>query len=159
MVLHLTELSSLFSYNIIELELLQVTDIMISRTVDALIHPFSYSGSIFAAIRASETISKQPSKTKKRRKYPIIPSTTQCQSGFAVSLSPLGGFGAFATRHLTKDEIILIESPLLRANHSTIHRNYDQLPREDKKAALKLHAAPHFKRGTLQIEKVWYTNW
>lgn len=132
---------------------------MISRTVDALIHAFSYSGSIFAAIRASETISKPPSKTKKRSKHPITPSTTRYQSGFEVRPSSLGGFGAFATRHLTKDEVILVESPLLRANHSTVLRNYNQLPRADRKAAQQLHAGPHFKEGTIHIEKVWYTNW
>lgn len=132
---------------------------MISRTVDALIHPFSYSGSIFAAICASETIGKPPFKTKKDHKNPIIPSTTRYQSGFTVRPSPLGGFGAFATRDLVRDEVILVESPILRANRSNLDCNFKLLPRRDRQAAIKLHAGPHFKPGTPHIEKVWYTNW
>ncbi|KAK8149234.1 hypothetical protein G3M48_007764 [Beauveria asiatica] len=79
---------------------------------------------------------------------------------FAVRPSPTGGMGAFATRHLLPDEIILEEAPLLTSSRggSSIFEAYAGASRKKQKKAMKLHASRHFKPGTPYLQAIWDTN-
>ena len=58
---------------------------------------------------------------------------------FKVQRSNLGGLGAFATRDLTRGQIILEERPLLRTTHFRLLPDYHNLSDAAKKAYLSLH--------------------
>ncbi|KAM3555301.1 hypothetical protein MY1884_005663 [Beauveria asiatica] len=78
---------------------------------------------------------------------------------FAVRPSPTGGMGAFATRRLLPDEIILEEAPLLTSSRgSSIFEAYARASRKRQKKAMKLHASRHFKPGTPYLQAIWDTN-
>ncbi|KAM3446034.1 hypothetical protein MY3296_010051 [Beauveria thailandica] len=94
-------------------------------------------------------------------------STSTCTSTnpvsnkpFAVRPSPTGGMGAFATRRLLPDEVILEEAPLLTSSRggSSIFEAYAAASRKKQKKAMKLHASRHFKPGTPYLQAIWDTN-
>ncbi|KAL2260016.1 hypothetical protein VTK26DRAFT_6115 [Humicola hyalothermophila] len=56
-----------------------------------------------------------------------------------VRPSKIGGLGVFAVRDLKKNEIILVEKPLLRTTHSSFMRDFDKLTESRKAEYLSLH--------------------
>ncbi|KAM3464972.1 hypothetical protein MY5147_006654 [Beauveria neobassiana] len=78
---------------------------------------------------------------------------------FAVRPSPTGGMGAFATRALLPNEIILEEMPLFTSTRGdSIFKAFDRASRKKQKEAMKLHASSHFKPGTPHLQAIWDTN-
>jgi hypothetical protein len=61
------------------------------------------------------------------------------QQFFEIRPSRLGGVGAFAVRALKKDEIILVEEPLLRTTWFYLRRAFSNLSEADKNTYLNLH--------------------
>ncbi|EJP69631.1 uncharacterized protein BBA_01596 [Beauveria bassiana ARSEF 2860] len=78
---------------------------------------------------------------------------------FAVRPSPTGGMGAFATRALLPNEVILEETPLFTSTRGdSIFKTFTRASRKRQKKAMKLHASSHFKLGTPYLQAVWDTN-
>ncbi|KAM3494478.1 hypothetical protein MY3957_002201 [Beauveria namnaoensis] len=78
---------------------------------------------------------------------------------FAVRPSPTGGMGAFATRVLLPNEIILEETPLFTSTRGdSIFKAFARASRKRQKKAMKLHASSHFKPGTPHLQAIWDTN-
>ncbi|KAM3504036.1 hypothetical protein MY10362_003824 [Beauveria mimosiformis] len=95
---------------------------------------------------------------------PTTTSTTTTTSSssvkpFAVRPSPTGGMGAFATRALLPNEIILEEAPLFTSSRgNSIFKAYARASRKKQQKAIKLHASRHFKPGTPYLQAIWDTN-
>jgi hypothetical protein len=72
---------------------------------------------------------------------------------FEIRPSKLGGLGAFAVRELKRNEIILVERPLLRTTHFRLMLDYCNLSEAKKKAYLSLHGAEDGDRFT-RVERI-----
>ncbi|KAK3336703.1 hypothetical protein B0T19DRAFT_396421 [Cercophora scortea] len=77
-------------------------------------------------------------------------------TAFEIRPSPLGGLGAFAARALKKDELILIEPPLLRTTSFDLLRSFRALDDEAKKVYMSLHSRVPF--GTNAVENIKQAN-
>ncbi|KAL7906130.1 hypothetical protein GGI35DRAFT_482914 [Trichoderma velutinum] len=77
---------------------------------------------------------------------------------FEVAKSSVAGWGAFATRDLTKGDVILREMPLFVAETDKVFHEFYKLDGSAKKVALSLHSHRLVKGGTPQILAVWQTN-
>ncbi|KAM3516200.1 hypothetical protein MY11210_000222 [Beauveria gryllotalpidicola] len=80
---------------------------------------------------------------------------------FAVRPSPTtgGGMGAFATRALLPNEVILEETPLFTSSRgNSIFKAFARASRKKQKKAMRLHASSHFKPGTPYLQAIWDTN-
>ena len=87
------------------------------------------------------------------------PSPTTPTKAFVIRPSSTGGMGAYATRALAHNDVILEETPLLVvAERSHLFAAFARLSRKRQTKALKLHASDHFKPGTPWLEAVWDTN-
>jgi hypothetical protein len=51
---------------------------------------------------------------------------------FEVRKSPKGGYGAFATKDIEKDTVIIAEDPLFRATYLEVFYKYEALPAEKR---------------------------
>lgn len=78
---------------------------------------------------------------------------------FEIARSNVAGWGAFATRDLTKGDVILREIPLFVAETDKVFHEFYKLDENAKKVALSLHSHRLIKGGTPQILAVWQTNW
>lgn len=78
---------------------------------------------------------------------------------FEIAKSNVAGWGAFATRDLTKGDVILREIPLFVAETDKVFHEFYKLNESAKKVALSLHSHRLIKGGTPQILAVWQTNW
>lgn len=78
---------------------------------------------------------------------------------FEIAKSNVAGWGAFATRDLTKGDVILREIPLFVAETDKVFHEFYKLDESAKKVALSLHSHRLIKGGTPQILAVWQTNW
>ncbi|KAF3060474.1 hypothetical protein CFAM422_011287 [Trichoderma lentiforme] len=78
---------------------------------------------------------------------------------FEIAKSNVAGWGAFATRDLTKGDVILREIPLYVAETDKVFHEFYKLDESAKKVALSLHSHRLIKGGTPQILAVWRTNW
>lgn len=78
---------------------------------------------------------------------------------FEIAKSSVAGWGAFATRDLTKGDVILREIPLFVAETDEVFHEFYKLDGSAKKVALSLHSHRLIKGGTPQILAVWQTNW
>ncbi|PMB70665.1 SET domain-containing protein 5 [Beauveria bassiana] len=86
-------------------------------------------------------------------------SSSSSVEPFAVRPSPTGGMGAFATRALLPNEVILEETPLFTSTRGdSIFKAFGRASRKKQKEAMKLHASSHFKPGTPYLQAVWDTN-
>ncbi|KAJ4862429.1 SET domain-containing protein [Trichoderma breve] len=77
---------------------------------------------------------------------------------FEIAKSSVAGWGAFATRDLTKGGVILREIPLFVAETDKVFHEFYKLDESAKKVALSLHSHRLIKGGTPQILAVWQTN-
>ncbi|KAL6837096.1 hypothetical protein V8C40DRAFT_229182 [Trichoderma camerunense] len=77
---------------------------------------------------------------------------------FEIAKSSVAGWGAFATRDLTKGDVILREIPLFVAETDKVFHEFYELDENAKKVALSLHSHRLIKGGTPQILAVWQTN-
>ncbi|UKZ75850.1 hypothetical protein TrVFT333_003545 [Trichoderma virens FT-333] len=96
---------------------------------------------------------------------PIPPAILKTSSGpmyhneyFKVAKSSVAGWGAFATRDLTKGAVILRETPLFVAETDNVFHEFYKLDGDAKKVALSLHAHRLIKGGTPLILAIWQTN-
>lgn len=87
------------------------------------------------------------------------PAAAAAAKAFVVRPSSTGGMGAYATRALSRGDVVLEETPLLVvADRGDLYAAFARLGRRKLTKALKLHASDHFKPGTPWIEAVWDTN-
>ncbi|KAK4064057.1 uncharacterized protein Triagg1_9213 [Trichoderma aggressivum f. europaeum] len=70
---------------------------------------------------------------------------------FEIAKSSVAGWGAFATRDLTKGDVILREIPLFVADTDKVFHEFYKLDGSAKKVALSLHSHRLIKGGTPQI--------
>ncbi|OPB37905.1 hypothetical protein A0O28_0101890 [Trichoderma guizhouense] len=70
---------------------------------------------------------------------------------FEIAKSNVAGWGAFATRDLTKGDVILREIPLFVAETNKVFHEFYKLDESAKKVALSLHSHRLIKGGTPQI--------
>ncbi|KAL5095574.1 hypothetical protein Trisim1_000344 [Trichoderma cf. simile WF8] len=86
------------------------------------------------------------------------PEPTYSNEYFEIAKSNVAGWGAFATRDLTKGDVILREIPLFVAETDKVFHEFYKLDGDAKKVALSLHSHRLIKGGTPQILAVWQTN-
>ncbi|KAK4064557.1 hypothetical protein Trihar35433_8074 [Trichoderma harzianum] len=92
-------------------------------------------------------------------KAPLVPSAILKTSPepmygneyFEIAKSYVAGWGAFATRDLTKGDVILREIPLFVAETDKVFHEFYKLDDSAKKVALSLHSHRLIKGGTPQI--------
>ena len=77
---------------------------------------------------------------------------------FAISLSDIAGWGAFAVQNLKKGDVILMEKPLFIADWANPFCEFDDLDQNEKDIALSLHKNESMKLGTPALKAVWKTN-
>lgn len=100
-----------------------------------------------------------PPTTPVKTPSPAAAAAAACPKAFVVRPSSTGGMGAYATRALSRGDVILEETPLLVvADRGDLFAAFARLGRRKQTKALKLHASDHFKPGTPWIEAVWDTN-
>lgn len=87
------------------------------------------------------------------------PSPMYHNDYFQIAKSSVAGWGAFATRDLTRGDIILRETPLFVADNDNIFHEFYRLDGSAMNVALSLHSHPLIKGGTPRILAVWQTNW
>ncbi|OAA82251.1 SET domain protein [Akanthomyces lecanii RCEF 1005] len=90
---------------------------------------------------------------------PTTPVKTPSPTTTTTPTTSTGGMGAYATRALAHNDVILEETPLLAvAERSHLFAAFARLSRKRQTKALKLHASDHFKPGTPWLEAIWDTN-
>lgn len=80
-------------------------------------------------------------------------------SSFAVSPSNIAGWGAFATRTLTRGESILVEKPLFVADSLSLFKEFAKLDGPAKRRVLDLHAHDGCKPCFPRLQAIWMANW
>ncbi|GAO16694.1 hypothetical protein UVI_02002400 [Ustilaginoidea virens] len=78
---------------------------------------------------------------------------------FEIRTSQVAGLGAFATKDLSKGDVILRERPLFIAHRDHIFVEFAKLDERDKEVALSLYANQLLKPGISMLEAIWKTNW
>ncbi|KAL7796833.1 hypothetical protein V8C37DRAFT_371608 [Trichoderma ceciliae] len=94
-----------------------------------------------------------PLPTRKTSRSPIYHNEY-----FQVAESSVAGWGAFATRDLTKGDVILREIPLFVSENDDVFHEFYKLDKNAMNVALSLHSHQLIKGGTPRILGVWRTN-
>lgn len=78
---------------------------------------------------------------------------------FAITPSPISGWGAFALRDLHKGECILAETPLFTATPSSLFKEFAKLTSGDRGVVWSLAENKLCKPGTPRLQSIWNANW